>query len=140
MAAMIIEKKVKEACGQKGISVRMSFLRSIYPDERLSIMLELSGDLSREDVSSVRDILSECQHGVTRNELDFYKQYLKNACTLQMKEAEYWMHVVPLRHLEGKDFTTGFSAKIDAVTVDVLERVFMALSEGAGIEYVTIKK
>jgi hypothetical protein len=106
----------------------------------LCIMLELSGDLSREDVSSVRDILSECQHGVTRNELDFYKQYLKNACTLQMKEAEYWMHVVPLRHLEGKDFTTGFSAKIDAVTVDVLERVFMALSEGAGIEYVTIKK
>jgi hypothetical protein len=45
-----------------------------------------------------------------------------------------------LRHLEGKDFTTGASAKIDAVTAQILHRVFAAMGEGAGIEYIITKK
>ena len=45
-----------------------------------------------------------------------------------------------LRHLEGKDFTTGASAKIDAVTAQMLDGVFAAMGKGAGIEYITTKK
>ena len=140
MAAMLLESRIKKELGPKGVDVQLSFTRSLYPDERFGVMVELTGDFSREDVSRLRGILSECQHGVSKEDLDFCKQYLKNAYTLQMKNAGYWMRVVPLRHLEGKDFTTGFGAKIDAVSLEALKRVFQVLADGAGIEYVTIKK
>ena len=57
-----------------------------------------------------------------------------------MKSEEYWLKVMPLRHLEGKDFTTGYSAKIDAVTSQTIQNIFKALDEGAGVEYITTKK
>lgn len=140
MAAMIFERRVKDALGTKDLSVKMSFGRTLYPDERLNIMVQLTGDFSQEDVAQLRRILSDCRHDVTKEELDFYKQNLKAACTLQVTKPEYWLRAIPLRYLEGKDFTSGFASKIDAVSLEVIKQVFEALSEGAGIEYVTTKK
>jgi hypothetical protein len=73
-------------------------------------------------------------------ELQSCKGYLKNLYAQQAKDPQYWLRVMQLRHLEGKDFTTGASAKIDAVTAQILHRVFAAMGEGAGIEYIITKK
>ena len=88
----------------------------------------------------LREILSGCQKNITSAELNAYKEYVKNAYGLMMQQPEYWLRVIPLRHLEGKDFTTGYDSKIDGVSLEMLYRVFKALDEGAGIEYVTTKK
>jgi hypothetical protein len=57
-----------------------------------------------------------------------------------MEQPQYWLKVIPLRHLEGKDFTTGYAAKIDSVTPDGIKAVFQALEKGAGAEVITRNK
>ena len=65
---------------------------------------------------------------------------MKNSYAQKLNTVEYWLKVVPLRHLEGKDFTTGYSARIDAVTQQIVQKIFEALEHGAGIEYITRNK
>ena len=135
ITAMLFERRVKEEFLPKGIDVRMAYSRNIYPDERFSIMIELLGTSSQEDLIRLKDILSECQNSITEEDLCAYREYVKNSYALQTQTADYWLRVIPLRHLEGKDFTTGYDAKIDAVSLPVLQRIFSALNNGAGLEY-----
>lgn len=140
IAAKIFERRLRRAFEPRGLSVNVEFSRGIYPDERFSMMVEILGECSQEDLVQLREILSGCQKNITSAELNAYKEYVKNAYGLMMQQPEYWLRVIPLRHLEGKDFTTGYDSKIDGVSLEMLYRVFKALDEGAGIEYVTTKK
>lgn len=137
IAVMLFERRINDAFKSKGIHADLSFARSIYPDERFSVMVELSGDCASEDMEKLGQILDECQSGVTDAELKFCKVFLKNSCRMQLQTPEYWLRVIPLRHMEGKDFTTGYDAKIDAVTHQVLGQVFKAMKNGAGMEYIS---
>lgn len=136
LVALVLERRLKEAFAGK--DVRLSLARNIYPDERFSIMVELSDACGQEDVDRLRAIIADCN--VSEQDVKSCKEYLKNSYALQAKSPGYWLRVVPLRHLEGKDFTTGASAKIDAVSQEAVQNVFRALGEGAGMEYITIKK
>lgn len=141
MAAMVLKRRLEVAFEPLGVSVGLSYARGLYPDERFSVMITISGDgHSQEDVAKLKVILAECCEGVTEQELNACKEYVKNVYALQHQSPWYWLRVIPLRHLEGKDFTTGFQSKVDAVTVDALQTVFKALDNGAGIEYITTKK
>ena len=140
IAYRLFECRVRMLSEEKGYDAKVFCSRGIYPDERFSIMVKLSGKCSSADVDQLRDILSDYRSGVPVQELDACKAYLKNAYSLHMQSPEYWLRVIPLRYLEGKDFTTGYDAKIDAVTVEMLQHVFEALNNGAGIEYVITKK
>jgi hypothetical protein len=68
------------------------------------------------------------------------REYLKHEYAFKMGQPQYWLKVIPLRHLEGKDFTTGYAAKIDSVTPDRIKAVFQALENGAGVEVITRNK
>lgn len=136
LAALVLERRLEDAFGDK--DVRLSLSRSIYPDERFSIMVELSGKCTQDELALVHAVLAD--GNVSEQELGACKEYLKNSYALQAKSPGYWLRVVPLRHLEGKDFTTGAAAKIDAVSQEDVRNVFKALCGGAGMEYITIKK
>ncbi len=139
IAAEILERRIKDAFEPDGIPVSMMVTRSLYPDERFSVYLKLSGKCTEEDLHRIKVLLSDCENNVTDAELKSCKEYIKNKHTLQKQTVGYWLRAIPLRHLEGKDFTTGIDAKIDAVSKQALQQVFRSLGNGAGIEYTIIK-
>lgn len=140
MAAMMLERRIRAEFEPYGVTARVFYLRSMYPEERFSVMVELGGNCRPEYAAKVRKIISACSDGISSEELAAYKGYVKNTYAQRVKSEEYWLKVMPLRHLEGKDFTTGYSAKIDAVTSQTIQNIFKALDEGAGVEYITTKK
>lgn len=140
IAAMMMERKVKERFADRNIAVRLSYARNIYPDERFSIFVMMEGDCSQEDAAEIRKVLGECSRDLDERIIQAYKNYVKNAYALQMQNPEYWMRVIPLRHMEGKDFTTGYAAKIDAVTTAQVKDIFKTLEDGAGVEYIIKEK
>lgn len=139
IAAMILERRIRERFSGEDVSVRLSYSRSIYPDERLSIYVLLDGTCRHEDALEIRRLLADCSESIDADVLKACREYMKNAYALQMRAPEYWLRVIPLRHLEGKDFTSGCAAKIDAVTAEQVKNIFETLEKGAGVEYV-IKK
>ena len=140
IAAMMMERKVKERFADRNIAVRLSYARNIYPDERFSIFIMMEGDCSQDDAAEIRRMLGECTRDLDERIIQAYKNYVKNAYALQMQNPEYWMRVIPLRHMEGKDFTTGYAAKIDAVTTAQVKDIFKTLEDGAGVEYIIKEK
>lgn len=140
IAAMMMERKVKERFADRNITVRLSYARNIYPDERFSIFIMMEGDCSQDDAAEIRRMLGECTRDLDERIIQAYKNYVKNAYALQMQNPEYWMRVIPLRHMEGKDFTSGYAAKIDAVTTAQVKDIFKTLEDGAGVEYIIKEK
>ena len=55
---------------------------------------------------------------IAKEELDAYKALIKKDIAAKKNNPEYWLQAISMRYLDGKDFTTGCDAKIDAVTVD----------------------
>lgn len=137
LAAMLLERKARKALEGRGLDVKVSYSRDIYPDERFSVMLKVDGSCSLKDMMMLRSVLSD--GAVDGAELASCKEYLKNAYDLQMKAPEYWLRVIPLRYLEGKDFTSLCAAKIDPVSADQVNEVFRMLEAGAGVEYIINK-
>ena len=140
IAALILEHRLKHVFEPKDMPIRVSYARDIYPDERFSVMVEISGKCDYEDMALLKAVLSDCRTDITAAELTSCKEFVKNSYALQSQTPDYWLRVIPLRHLEGKDFTTGAAAKIDAVSLEGVQKVFKALEEGAGIDYITKKK
>lgn len=139
VAAMMLEAKIKEELKDSKLSVNLSYSRTIYPDERFSVSVDLVGDASHQDVKAFRKVLADCSEDPDPKMMAACKEYVKNAYALKMQTPEYWLRVIPLRHLDGKDFTTGFQAKIDAVSTDQVKSIFKLLEKGAGMEYIVRK-
>jgi hypothetical protein len=140
IAAMILERRIKEEFKDCGLSVRLSFARSIYPDERFSVFVTLDGDCAAEAVQKVKDLLHDCSDKVDDAAVTACKAHVRNAYALRMQTPRYWLQVISLRHMEGKDFTSGCEAKIDAVSAQQLKSIFETLENGAGAEYIIRKK
>ena len=93
-----------------------------------------------EALDDIRDVLS-CMGStdLPDAELDAYKEYVKTMLETRMKSPEYWVRAVSKRYLDGKDFTTSYKEKIDAVTADKVRELLTSLSNGSGIEYIITK-
>ena len=53
-----------------------------------------------------------------------------------MKSPLYWTNAMTLRHLDGKDLTTGYASRIDAVKASDVQAVLELLESGSKVEYV----
>lgn len=137
IAAMMLERGLKERLSGDGTDVSLSYARSIYPDERFSFMIRVSGVSGTDDLLQLRESFSESLVQCLDEEtLCFCKEYVKHKYSQMMTSPEYWLRVIPLRHLEGKDYTSGYLSKVDAVSMEKIKDILDALSTGAGIEYV----
>ena len=54
-----------------------------------------------------------------------------------MKDPVYWTSAIALRYLDGKDWTTDYQSKIDAVTAAQVKVILASLDEGCKVEYIT---
>ena len=141
-AAMVMKHIVSDALAPYGVDVQLRYARMIYPEDRLSVMLMIRG----EDVS--QDMLSEMRHAVAGAsgsdvEADYIaacKAYMKHKYAVQMKEPAYWLQAMAMRYLDGKDYTTGYASKIDAVTENDVRRILDLLEMGSKIEYIINKE
>ena len=126
---------------------------SIYPQERLNMMLSVreSSDTGfehgteREDIMEVlnilRSFLSEISDSMPS---DLYvaegKGRQSNIMAEEIKSGNYWMKAITRRYLDGKDFTKGYEARINAVSPEKVRSIFASLHDGSKVEYVVSKR
>lgn len=140
IAAMLFERKLRELFSDKGLDADIAYSRSIYPDERFSFIIRLPGVSGTEELLMLRDAVSKClEQEIDADVLSHCKEYVRHKYSQMTAVPEYWLKVIPLRHLEGKDYTSGYAAKIDAVSSEKIREVFDALETGAGVEYIMRK-
>lgn len=142
MAAMVLKQVLLEELEPYGASVQIHHSRKIYPEDRLGFMvLARGGESSAEVLGALRRALAGA------SESDFNagyvaacKDYMKHKYAVMMQEPEYWTQAVALRYLDGKDYTTGYAARIDAVSADDVKKILQLLDKGSKVEYVINKK
>jgi hypothetical protein len=80
------------------------------------------------------------QTKISDKSLNACKAYLKSYLAQKMKEPEYWLDAISKRFLDGKDFTSSYAAKIDAVNAESVRNLLNSLNNGSKVEYVVNKK
>ncbi len=140
LAVMVMRRELAHKLNGDGKSFSLSYNCRIYPEERLNVLISIPS-ASLEDLSDVRSALAGMKSvEISDKELNSYKETLKNHTAREMKSPEYWTHAIALRYLDGKDLSTNYAAKIDAVTPEKVRSVLALLDGGSKVEYVTIKK
>ena len=142
IATMAIRQHLVSAFTDDHINVEASEALRIYPEERCSIMLSLNGkEIGNETLWKLRREISKlAETGPSAAFVAQAKEYLKNRYALDMKTPEYWLYAVALRHLDGKDFSSGYASKIDAVTPEMVKLVIAKLEKGSQVEYMIVEK
>ena len=56
-----------------------------------------------------------------------------------MKSPQYWLNAISMRQIEGKDFTTDYKARVDAVTADKVKQILTSLNNASKVEYIIRK-
>ena len=153
MASIALRKKLSPVVSDAGMWLRLKYDCRKYPHERFSVMVSL-GESSVEGyapntvqtdpmlaLKAVRDALEDPNSlNITDDDLASWKEILKQYVSDQKKTPEYWMNAISMRYLDGKDFTTGCDAKIDAVTADDIRNLLTSLAEGSRVEYIIERK
>ena len=149
MTSMCLANNVSKIVTGRGMHVRIRHQCSFYPQERVSMMLSLreasvdgfapgtSHHEPMEALAAVRGLLRDMSSvELTEAELASYKAYLKQKMKRRLTEPEYLQDAISMRYIDGKDFVSGFEAKIDAVTVGDIRNMLGLLSNGGRVEYV----
>ena len=141
-AAIVMKHIVSDALAPYGVDVQLRHARMIYPEDRLSVMLMIrGGDMSQDMMSALRRAVAAASEGaVDAGYLAACKAYMKHKYAVRMTEPEYWLHATAMRYLDGKDYTTGYAAKIDAVTENDVRKILDLLEMGSKIEYIINKE
>ncbi len=140
LASMLLKHDLTEKFRDSGMSFTLTHNCRIYPEERLNLLISVP-EAPIGILADVRAVLSSMnRREIGDGELKAYKDALKNSMANEMKTPGYWIHAIALRYLDGKDLTTNYAAKIDAVTPEKVMSVFSLLDRGCKVEYVTMKK
>ena len=141
-AAMVMKHIVSDALAPYGVDVQLRYARMIYPEDRLSVMLMIRGeDVSQDMLSAMRRAVAGASGSdVEADYIAACKAYMKHKYAVQMKEPAYWLQAMAMRYLDGKDYTTGYAAKIDAVTENDVRKILDLLEMGSKIEYIINKE
>ena len=137
IAAMYLKEVMQNELAPLGLKVNISKSRRIYPEDRFSVMLLVEGgDMPEDIMRMIRAALAKAEAERPDNAyMAAVKAYCKNIYDIDMKEPSYWLHAVAMRYLDGKDFTTGYASKIDAVTPAKVCDILTLLGDGSKVEY-----
>lgn len=153
VTAMVLEKYLSGALANTGMYSEVAYNFVITPQERLNLAVSVS-PLSEmtyashidpsgpiEALAIIRGMMQDLtQTKISDSVLASSKAYLKSNLAQRMNEPEYWLDAIAKRYLDGKDFTTSYAAKIDAVTADKVKMLLGELNSGSKVEYVVNKK
>ena len=153
IASMVLRNELTRAVSKTGMSLDIRHNCRKEPQERFNLMVSLSeasvdgyapGTAIKDPLVAlniVRNTLADPKSlDITKDELTAYKALVKKNIAERKKDPEYWLHVISMRYLDGKDFTTGCDARIDAVTVDNVKALLESLVKGSKVEYIISKK
>ena len=142
MASMVMRHIVSDVLAPYGVDVQLRHARMIYPEDRLSVMLMIRGeDMSQDMLSELRRaVAGASERAVEADYIAACKAYMKHKYAVQMKEPAYWLQAMAMRYLDGKDYTTGYASKIDAVTENDVRKILDLLEMGSKIEYIINKE
>ena len=155
VAAMVLRKMVSEALADTGMYPSVSYDIKIHPNERVDFHIalnevsedgfssdtEISGSI--EALGMVRSVLSGLagsEREVSAADVEMFKSQLKDRMKAEMKEPSYWLDVISRRHLAGKDFTSGYEARINGVNVDKVRNILAGLNDGTRVEYIISRR
>jgi len=141
IASMYLENVLMHELSPMGVKVGLSHSRLIYPEDRYSVMLRIQASdgaaLPQDILHHVRLALEKAfKEQPSAAYVSSAKSYLKNIHSLDVMNPEYWLEAIATRHLDGKDFTTGYAAKTDAVTAAKVNEILQLLDKGPKLEYV----
>ena len=123
------------------VQVQLRHARMIYPEDRLSVMIMVHGNVTQEVLGALRRAVAGASGGdVESGYVAACKAYMKHKCAVRMNEPEYWLHAMAMRYLDGKDYTTGYAARIDAVSENDIRKILDLLEKGSRIEYIINSK
>ena len=151
VAAMVLRSLISEALTDTGMYPVMTYELKVYPNERINFHISLnevsengfSSDTENsgpiEALSIVRSVLSDvagAELEVSAADVEMFKTQLKERIKTEMKEPFYWLNVISRRYLAGKDFTSGYEARINSVNADKVKSVLSGLGDGTRVEYI----
>lgn len=132
IAAVVLEYELVRMLAPLGLSADVSHTLRIYPEDRYNVLMEIRREdgekIDMELMLAVRSVLKDVTgKEVSPELLSAAKAYVRNAKSLAKEHPSYWLHAIALRYLDGKDFTTGYEAKADAVTLEKLSSLLSLL-------------
>ena len=124
--------------------------RDIRPGSWEHILFKQAGDMvaavfltgiEQGGALEALDVLRAALDGIEATEVTdaavkAYKEWLKNDLTYRMKSPNYWVNAISRRQLEGKDFTTDYKARIDAVNTAKVKQILSSLNNASKVEYI----
>ena len=149
LASMVLRKYLAAALEKTDYHITVKHDCKIYPQERLNVLITLveapvegfSSDVRQvtpiEALAIVRSALSDMDEmKISSSELSAMKTRLKGRQAIETNDPFYWLNVISRRYLAGKDFTSGYDQKADAVTEARIKELLMSLNKGSKVEYV----
>lgn len=149
LAVMVLRKYLAAVLEKTDYHVAVTHACKIYPQERFNVLITLteapmegfSSDVRQvtpiEALAIVRSALSDVSDmKISPSELSAMKTRLKGRLNIEMNDPFYWLNVISRRYLAGKDFTSGYEQKADAVTEARIKELLMLLNKGSKVEYV----
>ncbi len=150
MTLKIAELALQDALNRelvgKGAAATVSSDFFSYPQERAVLVVSLESvdeNVLPSDESSlgeiglllgIRRFLKEFK--LSSDDLKIYKSILKNQFKERQDDPLYWIEMVRTRISDVKDINTNYEKKIDAVTVEGVERMVSVMDSGTKVEYI----
>ena len=152
IAASVLKQLVSKAIDGTGMYLRLAHDCRIYPQERVNVMITLeeadpqgfATDVhltgAADAISILRNVLADLSNvEINDNDLVKHKDVLKGQMAIKMTDPEYWIHALAMRYLDGKDLTTSYEAKIDAITAAKVKSILASLANTSRVEYIIEK-
>ena len=149
IAALVLEGSLSKAIESTGMYVEVYYNTLVNPQERFNVMISLKEaspegfalGVESNDALGALDIVRAALRSMESTEVTdaavkAYKEWLKNDIAHKMKSPQYWINAISMRQLEGKDFTTDYKARIDAVTTAKVKQILTSLNNASKVEYI----
>ena len=149
IASMVMRKRLSEVVSGKGMYLTLNHRCMKYPQERFNVMISLEeasvdgyaqGTAYAAPIEALKALRAALYDigsvNISKAEMNLYKGLLKKYVSAMKESPEYWLKALTMRYLDGKDFSTGCDARIDAITAEKVKSLLSSLKTGTSVEYI----
>lgn len=149
VAGMLLQNSLTSALVGTGLYANVYCNTSVTPQELFNVMivLEQVPSLEKDDAVEVarkviRRVLDKNSGiaEITDAQVEGCKEWLKHNHSCLMQSPQYWIDAILRRYLDGRDFTSGYDARMDEVTADQVRTLLASLKSAGKVEYIIRKR
>lgn len=132
MAAFMLQYGLMDELVNHGVTVDVSHAMRIYPEGSYGLRIEVRRrNGNKMDAEIYRDIMAALskvlESPVDPELMSAVRTYVKHNKVKSKETPAYWLHAIALRYLDGKDFTSGYESKADAISSAKVEALFSSM-------------